>query len=210
LLKNYSLLIKYTAIIPNTPPSKVDECNVSDRKYIAKPIAVNGTKNIKELALLGPNFNEARKYIEVPNDIAKTDSIMRFNQKTLSKSKIMKRSSLMEIGILIKQAKVKLQKLYAMNEIVFFDLDVKIVTQTHDNDARIKKRFPDCTKELPSISHNRIIKAPPTRPSTSPNQSFCFIMPPNNRPTNKVVKIGLSVVTRTPPAPARPICVPLK
>tara|TARA_B100000482_G_C12399243_1_gene216322 strand:- start:5 stop:382 length:378 start_codon:yes stop_codon:yes gene_type:complete len=123
----------------------VDKCNVSDKKYIAKPIAVKGTKNIKELDLFGPSFNDARKYIEVPKDIAKTDNIIRFNQKILSKLNTIRRSSLIEIGILIKQANVKLQKLYAMNGIVLFDLDVIMVTQTHDNDARIKNRFPDCT-----------------------------------------------------------------
>ncbi len=83
--------------------------------------------------------------MEVPKDIAKTDNIIRFNQKTVSKLNIIRRSSFIDIGILNKQAKVKLQKLYAMNGIVFFDLDVIIVTHTHDSDAKMKKRFPDCT-----------------------------------------------------------------
>ena len=116
----------------------MDNSNGSSRKYIAKPIAVNGTVKIKELALLGPSFTEAKKYTVVPKDIAITESINRFAQKTLSKSKIMKRFSLIENGMLIRQASVKLQKLYGMNGIESLDLDVIMVTDTHDSDAKIK------------------------------------------------------------------------
>ena len=50
----------------------------------------------------------------------------------------MKRFSLIENGMLIRQASVKLQKLYGMNGIESLDLDVIMVTDTHDSDAKIK------------------------------------------------------------------------
>ena len=37
------------------------------------------------LALFGPSSTEARKYIDVPNDIAIIESISRFDQKIQSK-----------------------------------------------------------------------------------------------------------------------------
>ena len=79
------MFIRYTAYMPNNPPSKVEYSGGSDKKYIENTIAVIGTRKIYELALLGPRLIDAKKYIEVPNAIANIDKINKFNQKIQSK-----------------------------------------------------------------------------------------------------------------------------
>ena len=103
--------MRYTADIPKIPPISVENCNCSDKNIIAKPIAVIGTRNIYALACFGPNSVDARKYIDVPKDIAINERIRRFNQNIQSNSNTNSRFSLYAIVKLKINAKVKLQKL---------------------------------------------------------------------------------------------------
>ena len=79
----------------------------------------------------------------MPNAIAKTDKIIKFIQNV--------RSNVIIENILLFGTKTKLinadvknvQKLYDENDIFSFDLDVVIVTATHERDAMIKNKFPE-------------------------------------------------------------------
>ena len=82
---NYHLFIIYTAIIPVIPPAIVLISIFSDKKYAENIIADRGTVKMNALALFGPSSTEARKYIDVPNDIAITERISRFDQNIQSK-----------------------------------------------------------------------------------------------------------------------------
>ena len=79
------MFIRYTAYIPNNPPTKVDNSGGSDKKCIENTIAVIGTRKIYELAFLGPRLTDAKKYVEVPNAIASIDKINKLNQNIQSK-----------------------------------------------------------------------------------------------------------------------------
>ena len=51
---------------------------------------------------------------------------------------------------------------------------------------------------------------PPVKPITRPIRSFRFTDLSTARNTTVEVSMGFSVVTRTPPTPASPMCVDLK
>ena len=56
-----------------------------------------------------------------------------------------------------------------------------------------------------------MIMPPPVSPMIKPTKSFNFADDlSRNEKTNKDVRIGFNVVTRTPPTPASPIWVDLK
>ncbi len=56
------------------PPKTVVNKTCSLRIILEKTIAVNGTTNINELALIAPIFDEAKKYIVFANDITTMES----------------------------------------------------------------------------------------------------------------------------------------
>ena len=81
--------------------------------------------------------------MDVPNAIANIDRIIRLNQNIKSNVIIENKLLYDTKFILINAEDKNVQKVYDKKDIFSFDLDVVIVTATHESDAIMKNKFPE-------------------------------------------------------------------